>query len=140
MQHGLCCNNTITNCGTGTTDRQTDRQIGVLLQNFKVIRSFALITTKTCYDSWPPGENRNWSPLNAKDIRHSTAKFVKSRLQRLHGLEHQVRVFKYALGYARRSLFYHILLLWSFRKSFRMSGGSYFLDLILIPNRLQGLV
>jgi hypothetical protein len=136
VQHGLCCSTMITNFGTGSTERQT----GVLLQNVKVLRAFALTTTKTCYDSRPPGEDRTWRPLNAKDIRHFTAKFVKSRLQRLHGLEHQVRVFKYALRYARRSLFYHILFLWSFRESFRMSDSSYILDLILNPNRSQGLV
>jgi len=35
----------------------------VLQQNVKVLRAFASITTKSCYDSRPPGENRNWSPL-----------------------------------------------------------------------------
>jgi hypothetical protein len=128
VQHGTCCNNMITNCGRGSTERQT----GVFLQNVKVLRAFAWITTKTCYGSRPPDENRNWSPLNA-DIRHFTAMFVKSRLQRLHGLEHQVRVFKYALRYEFRSLFYHILFLWSFRKSFRMSDSRYLLDSILNP-------
>jgi len=120
MQHGLCCSNMTTNCGTGSTERQT----GVLLQNVKVLRASARITTKTCYGSRSPGENRNSCPLNAKDIRHFTAKFVKSRLQRLHGLEHQVRVVKHALRYARLSLFYHILFLWSFRESFRLSDSS----------------